>query len=95
VIALASSFVTKLEDCSLVDQPDEEAVRQGVDAVEPHPMVYWLELPHPDNLLLLTLVTALTSSFVTKLEDRSLVNQPDEEAVRQGVEVVVVLWYAG
>ena len=81
--SLASSFLTKLEDRSLVDQPDEELAKQGVKLVYPHHVVCWLELPHQDDLLLLTLVTALASSFVTKLEDRSssLVRNEDASEV--------------
>ena len=78
VTVLVSSFVTKLEYRLLVDQLDEEAVNQGVEVVDAHPVVFWLELPHRDDFLLLTLVTALASSSFIKLEDLPLVEKLDE-----------------
>ena len=63
VTVLASSFFTRLEDRSLVEQLDEEVARQGVDVIDNHPLVFYLELSHPGDLLLLTPVTALSSLF--------------------------------
>ena len=49
---LGSSFVAKLEDWSLVNQPDKEVVKQGVEVDDPHHVLCWSELPH--DLLLLS-----------------------------------------